>query len=496
MIAESSSSAEMAVPPTHKGLGDGVRSLLRNGAWLLGANWLATLLRLVYVAVLARWLGPDGFGLISTLQASYLAILAFATAGLPAFLSRERTRKETLSGILGTVFTLHAGGLLACGLIFVALAGSAGASLSEWGLIGLFGGALILRGLAIAVGDTFTAHEQSAMVLKLVGTFRTVEIVAGIAVLLAGGDVLAVALVHLVSWAFESGAGLWQLRSRLGHFGRPKIDRAILATLAVPMFGVGLALAAGHAIRAVPMVLVRYSEANAEAIGQFALAWNAALMLATLTVSVLAAAFPVIGRAHLREDGKDVQYLDFCVRYGLLAGIAAGLAAFWLGELAMRLVGGAEYESAAGIFRLSACAIGPAAASFAVDQILFVKGKSRWLLILNVAAIALLAAGFVPVFNLWGGEAAAGLGLGVICLALAGKLVVLKQLAGASALGGLIRAGLVALAVLAVLWLTGPFGEVGKIAAAISAVLAASLLTGAVKPSEWQGVLGALRPAR
>lgn len=493
MIAETPSELETALPPGQSRLGDGLRSVVRNGAWLFGASWLATLLRLVYVAILARWLGPEGFGLISTLQSTYLAVLALATAGLPAFLSRARSERGDLRGLLGEALSVQGAGLLACALAFVALAAGSGASGEEWLLIGLFAGALVLRGLSIAVGDVFTAHEDSAMVLRLVGAFRLMEVLAGTCVLWLGGGLAGVALVHLVSWLAEAATGLWLMRRKLGPLGGFGFD---IAGIAGPLFGVGIALAAGHWIRSAPLVLVRYSDATGDMIGQFALAWNAALMLATLTVTVLTAAFPVLGRAHQRADGKDVRYLDFCVRYGLLAGAVAGLVAHGMGGVLMQAIGGGDYGAAEAVFQVAACVIGPVAASFAVDQILYLKGRLGWLAAVNGLAVLALAVGFVPVFSAYGAPAAAGLTLAVVLAGLVVKLITLHRLAGVKALAGLVRGGLVWAVMLGAAWLAAPLGTWPQLGLAGCVLLAASLATGTVRLTEWRGGLKALMARR
>ncbi len=489
MIAETPSELEKALPPGQSRLGDGLRSVVRNGAWLLGASWLATLLRLVYVAILARWLGPEGFGLISTLQSTYLAVLATATAGLPAFLSKTRSERGDLRGMLGEALSVQGAGLLACALAFVALAAGSGASGTEWLLIGLFAGALVLRGLSIAVADVFTAHEDSAMVLRLVGSFRFMEVLAGTCVLWLGGGLIGVALVHLASWLAEAVTGFWLMRRRVGPLGGLSLD---LAGIAGPLFGVGIALAAGHWIRSAPLVLVRYSEAAGDMIGQFALAWNAALMLATLTVTVLTAAFPVLGRAHQRADGKDVRYLDFCVRYGLLAGAAAGLVAYAMGGVLMHAIGGGDYGAAEAVFQVAACVIGPVAASFAVDQILYLKGRLGWLTAVNALAVLALVAGFVPVFSAYGAPAAAGLTLAVVLAGLVVKLLVLHRLAEVKALTALARPGLVWAVVAGTAWLAAPLGLWLQLGVAGAALIATSFATGTVRLTEWRGGLNAL----
>ena len=136
-------------------LGTGVTSILRNLVFLLGSNWLAMGLRGIYVVILARALGPAGYGLISSRQALYLILVVAVTAGLPGYLSRERAAvgtRETEAVRLSLIVQLGALSLGAIAFLLFAVLSESDPEART--VFALSAGAMVARGLAIYVYHT------------------------------------------------------------------------------------------------------------------------------------------------------------------------------------------------------------------------------------------------------------------------------------------------------------------------------------------------------
>ncbi len=437
-------------------LGPGMRSILRNGAYLVGSHWLATGLRAAYVVILARALGPADYGLISSTQALYIMFVAAATVGIPAYLSRERAQNQGRGEeavqlaliVQGVAVALGGASFLAIGLVFES------ESLTQLVFV-IFAGTVLARGCALFGRQAFVAFEVSRYQLRLVYIFRSGEVLAVVLALMVGGGVIAVAAIHLISWMLEGAVALGLVHRKVAPF-RPSWPRwARLRAGIVGMLGIGAALAAGEWLRLAPIALVRYVIDDAPSVGQFALAWNASLILTAMAVASMQAAFPVLSRASARGDGKDLWYLDFCIRYGVLLGAAAAIGGLAFGSWAVMAVFGPQYAGAGEIFAATLVLIGPIVVNHVLDQTLFLRGRTGHILILNAIALAAVVAGFAPVFQTVGpNEAVLTVG-GILALLALAKIGMIVVLTGATVVSGLIRAlATVAVALVAAVPLT------------------------------------------
>jgi len=422
-------------------LGPGMRSILRNGAYLIGSHWLATGLRAAYVVILARALGPADYGLISSTQALYIMFVTVATVGIPAYLSRERAKDGRggeeavqLAMIVQSVaLALGGASFLAIGLVFEKQ------PLTQLVFV-IFAATVLARGFAVFGLQTFIAFEVSRYQLRLVSVYRTAEVLAVVLALMLGGGVIAVATIHLLSWVLEGAVALSLVHRKIAPFRLSWPRWARLRVGMAGMLGIGAALAAGEWLRLAPLALVRYVVEDAPSVGQFALAWNASLILSLMAVASMQAAFPAVSRARVRGDGKDLWYLDFCTRYGVLFGAAAAIGGLAFGSWAVMAAFGPQYAEAGKIFAATLALLGPIVVNHVLDQTLFLRGHTRRILVLNAIALAALVAAFAPLFQTVG-PIAAVLTVGAILTFLAlAKIGVLVVLTGARVLSGLIRA--------------------------------------------------------
>jgi PST family polysaccharide transporter len=104
-------------------LSPGARKYFGNTSWLIAERVLRLLVTLLVVALLARYLGPNQFGLLSYATAVFSIFAVAGTLGLNRILVRESvSRPQMQSTILGTavVLRLITGGVLVIIIYFVA----------------------------------------------------------------------------------------------------------------------------------------------------------------------------------------------------------------------------------------------------------------------------------------------------------------------------------------------------------------------------------------
>ncbi len=333
--------------------GIGVSSIAKNTFYLLGGRWLTTVIQGIYAIVLARMLGPELYGLYNYGLSWYMAFLLFATLGLAAVLSREVGRDfEGRSKVVDQTLLIR----LFTSIFVAAVSGCIGFFTESdprvRSLLLLFSVALIGRSLAIWTKEVFTAYESNKYYLFQQAFFRPLETIAGILVLVAGGNILAVASVHAISWWLQAIGGLLFIAKRITSLkirwsGRPHMN--ILSQGFViclnqfmifwPPFGV--------------VILYRFLGGKDFGLGQLALILQIFWVAFRIPESTSVAALPVLSRAAAREDGRDRLFAETMLRINLIFGTAAGLVGLVLGHWLVTAVFGSNYALAGSLLGYS-----------------------------------------------------------------------------------------------------------------------------------------------
>lgn len=374
-------------------IGPGVTSILRNGLYLLGSGWLAYGLRALYVIALARFLGPEGYGLIAYAQALYFLVIGFIGFGLEIILPREVGRDRERGGeVLRLLMTIRLATTLAGAAAFLAIGLWAEPTASGQAVILVLSLALLGRSLAILAQQAFVAYEESRFQLLVSAVFRTAELIAGGTALVLGADVLVIAAIHSASWIAEGLAALFLVDRRLAGL-RGRRDWTALPVLLREGAVIGLARALGIWLGTGPLVLYRYTVDDTGAVGVLSLALQGTMLLAGAISSFMAAAIPVLSRSVARADGRDAVYLDAANRLGLLLGALGWLVGTAFGPWLVNTLVGPAYAETGALLGLALLSIAPITQSAAIGQLFMVRGQVTVPLWANVAAAAVLTAG-------------------------------------------------------------------------------------------------------
>lgn len=396
---------------TEKILGHGIRSILRNGAQLMGVHWLETGLRLLYLPVMARCLGADLYGQWAYGTAAYGLVLGLIGFGLPTLIPiRLGADREGAAPFVGLTFTLS-----------IALALAAAVGLAVYALVGevdptsrtvllCFVPALIGRSVSLWARVCFLGCERMGAYVRIATLLRSGETGCGILYLLSGGGLLGVVAIHTLFWVVEGVLGPWWLRLRLVSF-TPRFDRREAAGLLRQGAVLGLGAGMFTWLTAGPVILFRHAGGEMAELGQFALALNVTMILVASVSSFYGAALPVLSRSAGRSDPR----LGKFGRWTLLAAAASAGVAATLGWLLGPSVAvwalGPAYGTAGRLIGWLLLIGGLVLAPTGYGQVLLVSGR-RWPgAIANLAAGITLAALFPPAvsgYGLHGAVAATG----------------------------------------------------------------------------------------
>ena len=138
--------------------GEGVFSIAINAIYLIGTQWFNKVVRLVYAIALARYLGPELYGIICCGISWYLTFLSITGFGIAAILSREIGRDRN-SGprIVSLTLTLRSITLVVAALVSGILGWFVETKLDIRIILIVFSIALVGRSFSMWTGAVFNA---------------------------------------------------------------------------------------------------------------------------------------------------------------------------------------------------------------------------------------------------------------------------------------------------------------------------------------------------
>lgn len=357
--------------------GIGVSSIAKNAFFLLGGRWLTTAIQGAYAIVLARMLGPELYGLYNYGLSWYLAFILFATLGLAAVLSREVGRDtERRSKVVDQTLLIR----LFTSIFIAAVSGGIGFFAENdprvKHLLLLFSLALVGRSLAIWTKEVFNAYESNKYFLFQQAIFRPLEAIAGIIVLIAGGNILAVAAVHALSWWAQAIGGFLVIIKRIT---RIKVRWSWQSQANILSQGIIICIGQ-FMIFWLPfgvLILFRFLEGADFGLGQLALLLQVFWVAFRIPESSAVAALPVLSRAAAKGDGRTRLFAESMLRVNLIFGTAAGLLGMGLGPWLVTVVFGPNYQQAGRLLGYALWLLVPYGCGFSLYSVFLAQKHDR-----------------------------------------------------------------------------------------------------------------------
>jgi len=399
-------------------------SILRNALYLVSVRGLTILARAAYIVILARFLGPEMYGLFAYGTSWYLAFLPLTFLGLEIIAGYEVGRRSNRTRQLITdtlILRVVATVVVAILCAFIGLAVEQ-ESLPRALLI-VFSVALLGRSLALWADGVFVAHEVARKAFNVNLIFRPAEVVLGFAVLLAGGGVLAVTLAHAFAWwAHALVSTMMAIRVNGGIETGPGSRARILTLLAIGL-PLGLVDVTEAWLLNGPIVTFRLGGGTEAELGQLSLVLQALMVSTALGTVIAKAALPVVARSVSRGDDKDRMFAEEMLRLSAWLGLGAWLLGTAWGDVLVGAVFGVGYAATGELLGPVMALFYPFVASFTLAHVLMAR-KEGWRLVL----ISFLAAAVMTGIQ---SSAQQAIGLdGVLLAMVTGFFVWLLGLAG------------------------------------------------------------------
>jgi O-antigen/teichoic acid export membrane protein len=375
--------------------------IFSNLGWLLGGKAIGAALSLVYLALAARTLGPEGFGQFTLVLGGAQAISAFVSCqawqivlryGLPHV---KEGRAAAAARLAGFCLSLDmTGAVIGCAIAtasVIILGPLLGwpVQLSQDGLA--FTCVILLTGRSTAVGilrlhDRFAVGalaDTATPIMRFVGALTVVAMgatVQGFLVAWAAGEIVTALVYWTCVQSVTPGSLTWPSPHRIRLVLRENTGIWRFTW----MTNLNVTLDAGGKQLLVLLVGLFVGPVGA---GHFRLANQLAQALARVSDMASRAIFPELARAHSTGIGSDFRRLLLrATALALLAGILITLALPVLGRPLLKLIAGSHYVGVYPLLILLGLAAALDLASVVFAPALIAMGKPGQVLLVRLSA--------------------------------------------------------------------------------------------------------------
>jgi O-antigen/teichoic acid export membrane protein len=326
-----------------KVISSGVKSILKNSAYLSGATLITSIAKVIYAIALAKSLGPELYGMFNLGMSWYLLFLPISLLGLDSILIREVGRnKDDSSRLIGHTLAIRSISSTFISLVCFLSGYFIETDPTAKTLLFIFSIALLGRGLSLWVNSLLKAFEASFYVFWQETGFRLLELSLGITILYLDGGIVEVAIVHAASWLMQGILGFFLVSKKfvsLTPYWEFKQIR-ILILQGLPFVVSGFL---ANWLFQGGIFVIRTFEGYTQDLGIYALALQALLIIGGICAGLGGAALPALSRSVDRGDGKSAYFIDLVLRAGILLGGILAICGLTIGTDLISWILGASY---------------------------------------------------------------------------------------------------------------------------------------------------------
>lgn len=404
----------------------GLRRTSKNAAMLLCGTMLRMVSTFAFIVLVANYLGVEGFGKYALVVHYYELFISLTATGAGILLTRDIARwPQRRDGLFSSAAALVTIFGLLSPLALVVLAIGFGYSVDTTTALCIACLGLIPAALGVLYEAVFVALERAEFVTLGSAAESLLRVGAGAVVLLAGGGIVGLAWVMVISRCLLLGVYWGLLRQICDH--RWDFDWGMTRrfTLRWRVFAAENWMATIYTSLDVIVLSAVVGEA---AVGLYSAAWRYVRLGAVVAKSFTTAVFPLLTRAYLESKQRFRQIMQHTFRGMCLVAMPVIAGVTVLPTRVVGLIYKPEYEAAGPILQVLIWVLVLEFLNPFFSHILFSQGKQR--LSLVVAALGLvtnvvLMLVLVPV---WGAVGAAWACVGSGAVATIGYLYFTREL--------------------------------------------------------------------
>ena len=332
---------------------EGIRRYGANTAWLMSEKILRMFMGLFVGIWVARYLGPEQFGLLSYAQSFVFLFTAIATLGLDSIVVRELVKDSSQQNVLlGTAFTLKLIGSL-CILPLLWL-GVQFTSNDIYTNLLIF---IIASGTIFQSFNVIDFYYQSSVLSKYVAFANTITLVISsiikIVLILNQASLLAFAIVGVFDAIVLSLGLIYFYWQKTHHSLREwQFDRVVAKQLLADSWPLILSSTLGAVYMRIDQVMIN-SFIDSKAVGQYAAAMQLSNAWLFIPTTIASSVFPAIVKA--KSISCFLYYKRLLQLYSLVIWISLLIIVptFFLSDWVVLITFGENYKDTASVLNIS-----------------------------------------------------------------------------------------------------------------------------------------------
>ena len=327
--------------------------------------------------IVARYLGPEQYGLMNYVISYVFLFQTFALFGLDSIEIREEARgQKPYTTIIGTAFFLKL--FFGCCFIVLAILTSwlMEADLYTTLLIAIYSLVVVLNSL-IVIRNYFTAIVQNEYVVKAEISRSVISIIIKLILLFLHANLTWFITAYMFDFVLLGTGYLMAYRTKIGSLREWHFDRDYARFLLKESFPLLLTNAAVIIYQRIDQVMIG-SMIDKSAVGFFSVAARFTEVLVFLPMILAQTITPILVKARERDVAeykvKAQQFMNFSFWLSLAASAIVSILAYWL----IRYTFGPTYLPAVAVLQVMAFKAASVALSNTAGAMLVTEGLQRW----------------------------------------------------------------------------------------------------------------------
>ena len=325
---------------------EGIRRYGANTAWLMGEKVLRMFMGLFVGIWVARYLGPEQFGLLSYAQSFVFLFTAIATLGLDSIVVRELVKDNSQRNVLlGTAFALKLiGSLCILPLLWFGVQFTSNDSYTNLLIF------IIASGTIFQSFNVIDFYYQSSVLSKYVAFANTITLaissIVKVVLILNEASLLAFAIVGVFDTVILSIGLIYFYLQKTHHSLREwQFDRVVAKRLLVDSWPLILSSVMISLYMKIDQVMIKEMLDN-NAVGQYAAAVRISEAWYFLPVAICSSIFPAIINAKKVSEALYYQRLQRLYFVMVCLGLAVALPMTFMSDWIISFLYGEAYNEA------------------------------------------------------------------------------------------------------------------------------------------------------
>lgn len=352
-------------------------AVIRNLFWAALGKIVNLLSGLLVGIIVARYLGPEQYGLMNYVISYVFLFQTFALFGLDSIEIREEARgQKPFTTIIGTAFYLKL--FLGCCLVILAIFTSWMMETDGYTtvLVTIYSLVVVLNSL-IVIRNYFTAIVQNEYVVKAEISRTIISIIIKLTLLFLNANLTWFIVAYMFDFVLLGTGYVMVYQTKIGSLREWHFDRDYAKFLLKESFPLLLTNTAVIIYQRIDQVMIG-SMIDKSAVGFFSVAAKFTEVLVFLPMILAQTITPILVKAREHNiaeyKAKAQQFMNFSFWLSLIVAALVSMLAYWI----VRYTFGAAYSPAVAVLQVMAFKTASVALSNTAGAMLVTEGLQRY----------------------------------------------------------------------------------------------------------------------